>query len=153
MTSYLTELLAVHEISLKDNPWIANELKEATCFVSDDFRRDMERTWRGKKMDPSICLDVKLPDYQENFNVIVQEYQARDPVAKSRANIASVGNERFQVPELLFNPMDVGMQHIGLPQLILHCINLLPDGLRPSMLANILIVGGNARFPGFIERL
>jgi actin-related protein 6 len=153
LTHYLTELLAIHEISLKEDPWIANEVKEATCFVSDDFRRDMERTWRGHEMDPTIAVDVQLPDYQEFPNVVVRPFQAKDQASKAKSNIATVGNERFQVPELLFNPSDVGMHEAGLPELVLQSINALPEGLRPDMLARVLVVGGNAKIPGFADRL
>jgi actin-related protein 6 len=153
LTNYLTELLAIHEISLKEDPWIANEVKEATCFVSDNFRRDMERTWRAHEMDPPVAVDVQLPDYQEYFKAIARPYSAKDQASKSKANIATLGNERFQVPELLFNPNDVGMHEAGLPELVLQSVGILPEGLRPDMLANILVVGGNARIPGFVERL
>jgi actin-related protein 6 len=153
LTNYLTELLAIHEISLKDDPWIANEVKEATCFVTDDFNRDMERTWRGHKMDPSIVLDCQLPDYVNNFKVIVQPYEVRDQFSKNKSSIMTVGNERFQVPEIIFRPTDVGMVEPGLPELIVQCISLLPEGLRPLMLGNIMVVGGNAKISGFLAKL
>jgi len=153
LTNYLSELLAIHEISLKEDPWIANELKESCCFVSNDFKPDVERTWRGHLMDPSIVLDCQLPDYQENLKVIVRPYEQREQVYKSKSNITTVGNERFQVPEVLFNPGDIGMMEAGLPELIMQSINSLPEGIRPAMLENIILTGGNAQIPGIVERL
>jgi actin-related protein 6 len=153
LTNYLAELLAIHEISLKEDPWIANELKEAVCYVSDDLKRDMERTWRGHRMDPSIVVDCQLPDYQEISNVVVKPYEAKDPMHKTKLNITTVGNERFQVPEILFNPSDVGMAQAGLPGLIVQSISALPEGLRPVMFENIFAVGGNSKIPGYLERL
>lgn len=153
LTNYLSELLAIHEISLKDDPWIANEVKETACFVTDDFRRDVERTWRGHCMDPSIVVDCQLPDYQEYFKVIVRPYEAKDAMFKAKHNIATLGSERFQVPELLFTPGDIGMVEGGLAELTMQSIGLLPEGLRAGLLANILLVGGNARIPGFVDRL
>jgi actin-related protein 6 len=153
LTNYLAELLAIHEISLKEDPWIANELKEAVCYVSDNFKHDMERTWRGHHMDPSIVVDCQLPDYQENSNVIIKPFEAKDQLHKSKFNITTVGNERYQVPEILFNPGDVGLAQAGLPELIVQCINTLPEGLRPVMFENILAVGGNSKIPGYVKRL
>lgn len=153
LTNYLAELLAIHEISLKEDPWIANELKEAVCYVSDDFKRDMERTWRGHRMDPSIVVDCQLPDYQEISNVVVKPYEAKDPMHKTKFNITTVGNERFQVPEILFNPSDVGMAQAGLPGLIVQSISALPEGLRPAIFENIFAVGGNSKIPGYMKRL
>lgn len=153
MTSYLTELLAIHEVNLQDQPWIANEVKEAVCFVSDDFRRDMDRTWRNQKMHPSVAVDCQLPDYQSVHEVIVQAYEPRATGAKAKSNVVAIGNERFQVPELLFNPSDIGMVEAGLPEVIMQSISVLPQGLHAAFLANIVVIGGNAKIPGFLDRL
>jgi len=153
MTNYLIELLAIHEVSLSEDPWIANEVKEACCFVTDDFKRDMEKTWRGHKMDPSIVVDVQLPDYQEVSKPIVNEYQPKTSVVRKRVDFPTLGNERFQVPEIVFDPGDIGMTEAGLSELIMQSIAILPEGLQPAMFSNIMIVGGNARIPGFLERL
>jgi actin-related protein 6 len=153
LTNYLAELLAIHELSLKEDPWIANEVKEECCFVSNEFKRDVERTWRGHQMDPSIVVDCQLPDYQNNSNVIVKPYEPRDQVFKNKSNITTLGNERFQVPEILFNPGDIGMSEGGLPDVVMESILSLPVGLQSVMLENILVVGGNAKIPGFLERL
>jgi actin-related protein 6 len=154
LSNYLAELLAIHELSLKEDPWIANEVKEATCFVSDSFQADMERTWRAHQMDPTTVVDCQLPDYQDFSKVIVKPYDgAKDPTYKAKSSIITLGNEQFQVPELLFTPGDIGMLEGGLPELVMQSIGVLPEGLRPGMLANILVVGGNATIRGFMERL
>jgi actin-related protein 6 len=153
LTNHLADLLAIHEINLKEDPWIANEVKEACCFVTDNFQRDMERTWREHNMDPTVVIDVQLPDYQEFPIPIVKPYKPRDAFNKNKAGLATLGNERFQAPEILFNPSDIGMAAVGLPRLILKSIGLLPEGLHASMLSNILVVGGNVLIPGFIQRL
>ena len=153
LTNYLAELLAIHEISLKEDPWIANEVKEECCFVSNDFQRDVERTWRGHQMDPSIVVDCQLPDYQHNSKVIVKSYEPRDQVFKNKSNITTVGNERFQVPEILFKPGDIGMREGGLADVVIESIFSLPTSLQPVMFENILVVGGNAKIPGFLQRL
>lgn len=153
LTNYLAELLAIHEVSLKEDPWIANEVKEACCFISDDFKRDMEKTWRGHNMDPSLALDVQLPDYQEFSKVIVKPYEPKSQNPRSRSDVATIGNERFQVPEVLFNPGDIGMVEGGLPELIMQSVGQLPEALQHAMFANILAVGGNTLIPGFLGRL
>jgi len=152
LTNHLIELLGVRELDLKDDPWIANELKELCCFVSTDFRTDMERTWRNHVMDPSIAVDCQLPNYEDIFKVERRPYTTKDAHANSKGLI-SLGNERFQVPELLFKPGDIGMAEDGLPQLIVKCINQLPAGLHPAMFSNIVVTGGNTQMSGFVERL
>jgi actin-related protein 6 len=152
MTNYLIELLAIHEVSLTEDPWIANEVKEACCYVTDDFKRDMEKTWRSNTMDTSVVVDVQLPDYQEFFKAIVKPYEAKTTLRKS-PSVPTIGNERFQVPEIVFDPGDIGMTEAGLPELIMQSIALLPEALQPAMLSDIKIVGGNAQIPGFVKRL
>ncbi|KAF2663693.1 Actin/actin-like protein [Microthyrium microscopicum] len=153
LTNYLSELLAIHEVSLKEDPWIANEVKEACCFITDDFKRDMERTWRGHNMDPTICVDVQLPDYQEFSNVVVKPFEPKAASLRTKSDVATLGNERFQVPEILFNPGDIGMVEGGLAELVMQSVSQLPESLQHLMLANVLLVGGNALLPGFLERL
>jgi actin-related protein 6 len=68
-------------------------------------------------------------------------------------NYMTLGNERFTVPELFFNPGDLGMKQAGIHEIVMQSLSKLPPGLWPVMLANILVVGGNAKIPGFVERL
>ncbi|KAI9788240.1 MAG: Actin- protein 6 [Piccolia ochrophora] len=65
----------------------------------------------------------------------------------------TLGNERFVVPELLFRPGDIGMEQAGIAELITHSLATLPGALWPALLANVVVVGGNAHMPGFVERL
>jgi actin-related protein 6 len=153
LTNYLAELLAIHEVSLKEDPWIANELKEKCCFVTDNLKRDIERTWRRHEMDPSIVVDCELPDYVHSSEVIVKPYEPKDDMLKNKSNIATLGNERFEVPEIIFNPGDIGMREGGLAEVILQSIGSLPTSLQAVMFENILVVGGNANIPGFMDRL
>ena len=157
-----------------DETHLMNEVKEAICFVSDDFKRDLERTWKGasttrKKAlndgSREIVVDYVLPDYNAHKQGFVRPH---DPSlgAKIRKmgslggaggdtieDYMTLGNERFTVPELLFNPGDVGMQEEGLPGTVLQSLSAVPTGLWPAMLANILVVGGNSKIEGFMTRL
>ena len=157
-----------------DETHLMNEVKEAICFVSDDFKRDLERTWKGasttrKKAlndgSREIVVDYVLPDYNAHKQGFVRPH---DPSlgAKIRKmgslagaggdtieDYMTLGNERFTVPELLFNPGDVGMQEEGLPGTVLQSLSAVPTGLWPAMLANILVIGGNSKIEGFMTRL
>lgn len=63
-----------------------------------------------------------------------------------------LSNERFCVPELLFNPSDIGVKQAGLAEGVMQSLEMVPDQLKPALLANIVIVGGNANIPGLKER-
>ncbi|RYG67442.1 hypothetical protein EON77_16495 [bacterium] len=54
---------------------------------------------------------------------------------------------------MIFTPSDIGMPQAGLAEVIVQSLSTLPAGLWPAMLANVIVVGGNAKLPGFVERL
>ena len=78
--------------------------------------------------------------------------QTSDPL-QTREEVFPLSNERFVVPELLFNPSDVAMPQSGIPGTIMQSLSTLPKLLWQPFLANILLVGGNTLFPGFVERV
>lgn len=62
-------------------------------------------------------------------------------------------NERISVPEILFNPQDVGMRECGVAELVYRCINRIPLEIRPFFSQQIILIGGSSKFKGFKERL
>ncbi|KAI0096255.1 actin-domain-containing protein [Nemania sp. FL0031] len=168
LTNYLTRVLSLRHYDMRNETYIVNEMKEAACYVSLDFREDLERSWKGTRGERretylsggGVAKDYVLPDFHTRSRGVVRDY---DPTRASRAKRLAVGessedvltlrNERFTIPELLFNPSDIGMWQPGLPDLVVQSLQSLPHGLWPGLLANILVVGGNSLFEGFIPRL
>lgn len=112
-----------------------------------------------------IVAEYVLPDYE----VLKRGYMRR-PGSSSGTTIAAaaaaaaapptereeafpLSNERFAPPELLFSPLDVGLQQSGLPDTIMQSLAQVPEALWQGLLGNIVVVGGNALLPGFVERL
>ncbi|KAL3475313.1 actin family [Aspergillus californicus] len=171
LTNYLKELVSMRQYNMVDETYIMNEVKESACFVSNDFGRDLERTWDGNRKhgqpetEERVVVDYVLPDPNGGKKGFMRP---RDPLVglkKKKAALAGagteqfsedvlvLGNERFAVPEVLFTPSDIGMKSAGIPDMILQSLSVLPPGLHPAFLANVLVVGGNSLLPGFIERL
>ncbi|GME48790.1 Actin-like protein arp6 [Neofusicoccum parvum] len=167
LTNYLKELISLRAYNFMDETHLVNEIKEDVCFVSADFRADLERTWTkgnsNKPPDASIVVDYVLPDYTDRQRGFARPH---DPSAAAKArrlgavaqgpkqeDLLPLGNERFAVPELLFSPGDIGMPEAGLPEAVLQSLQVLPEALWPGLLANVVVVGGNALLPGFVERL
>lgn len=170
MTNYLTRLLSVREYDMRNDTYLVNEIKEATCYLSRDFKGDMEKTWKGPRGDRretygtagGIAKDYVLPDYHTRSKGFVRDH---DPAAalKLRMEARKAGeptedfltlrNERFTVPELLFNPSDIGIRQSGIAQQIMDSLSALPLGLWPGLLTNIVCVGGNANIVDFVHRL
>ena len=47
---------------------------------------------------------------------------------KTGEQILRLANERFAVPEMLFMPSDIGLQEMGIPEAIVHSIQMMPEG-------------------------
>ncbi|MCJ1467625.1 Actin- protein 6 [Pseudocyphellaria aurata] len=172
LTNYLKELVSIRHYNMSDETYLINEIKETVCYVSNDFKHDLEVTWKGAPANREkvtsdgreIVVDYVLPDYNANKHGFMRPH---DPslTAKMRKlgalagaggpteDFMTLGNERFAVPELLFRPGDTGMKQAGLPEIVLQSLSGLPPGLWPAMLASILVVGGNSYLDGFMERL
>ncbi|KAJ5201636.1 Actin-like protein arp6 [Penicillium cinerascens] len=168
LTNYLKEIVSMRQYNMVDETYIMNEVKEAVCFVSNDFTGDMERTWkanRKRQAEESVVVDFVLPDpnagkkgFMRPHDPLLHAKKKKGALSGLSAEVLSedvlvLGNERFAVPELLFTPGDIGMKQAGIPDMILESLSVLPAGLHAALLANVLVVGGNAAIPGFMERL
>ena len=169
MTNYLARLLSLRHYDMRSETTIVNEMKEAACFVSRDFKADLESSWKGTRGERrnswltggTIAKDYILPDfYKRDKGQLVDYDPARHSKAKRIAasaqpeeDVLTLRNERFVIPELIFNPSDMGMRQPGLADLILQSLQTLPIGLWPGLLANIVVVGGNGLLDGFHQRL
>jgi actin-related protein 6 len=67
--------------------------------------------------------------------------------------VLTMENERFAVPEVLFNPSIIGLDQSGLPETVAASVASLPEDIQGLFWGNIICVGGNATMPGFHERL
>ncbi|KAL6877402.1 actin-like protein [Trichoderma longibrachiatum] len=180
LTNYMARLISLRHFDMRNDLYIVNEMKEAACYVSADFKADLERTWKGTRGDAKrrdeyyssgIVKDYVLPDFHTRHKGILRDYDpARHTKAKKLAaaaaaaggagttsgteeDVLTLRNERFAVPELIFRPSDVGMRQPGLADAIQQSLHELPVGLWPGLLANIVVVGGTSLFDGFIQRL
>ena len=169
MTNYLTRLVSLRQFDMTNEPYTMNLMKESACYVASDFKADLEATWKGtqgEKRDPTgggIVKDYVLPDYQTLHKGYMRDHDpglankkrklAAGHKVEIEGDIVTLRNERFNVPEILFNPMDIGLRQPGLAQIVMQSLSVLPVGLWPGMLANIVVVGGNANIEGFSHRL
>jgi actin-related protein 6 len=170
MTNYLKEILSIRQMDVREETYLVNQMKEEVCFVSKNFKADLERTWKGGVGDKrsfdggGITVDFVLPDYSTRMRGEVRPHEPAAMAMRSKAGavaglggvkeyVTTLGNERFTTPELLFNPGDIGLKQAGLPEMVMQTMSCLPPGLWTAMLSNILLTGGNAHIQGFDERL
>jgi len=169
LTNYLKELASLRHYNMMEETYLLNEIKEAISYVapsSQHFSTDLERTWKGRlgskrDLDSSVVVDYVLPDYESAIHGHARPHdpakqrmrRGLQPLQGPREDLLPMGNERFAVPELLFNPSDIGIQETGLPGTVMESLSGLPEALRVGLLANVVVVGGNSLIKGFIQRL
>ncbi|KAH6616686.1 actin-domain-containing protein [Boeremia exigua] len=169
LTNYMKELASLRHYNMMEETYLLNEIKEAVSYVapsSQQYTIDLERTWKGRlgdgrQVDSSVVVDYVLPDYENAIHGHARPHDAAKsrmkrgmaPVQGPREDLLPLGNERFAVPELLFNPSDIGIQERGIPGAVIESLSVLPDALKVGLLANVVVVGGNSLIKGFMERL
>ena len=155
LTNYLKELVSLRTWNMMEEPHLISQVKEAVCFVSPDFARDLERCKRLRPTQNPLVRDYVLPDYNTSRVGYSRAHVPAAARAKEKGDdeqVMVLANERFVVPELLFNPADVGLKQAGIVEGVIQSLELVPERLRPILLSNIVLVGGNAAIPGFKER-
>jgi actin-related protein 6 len=169
LTNYLKELASLRHYNLMEETYLLNEIKEAVSYVapsSQHFSNDLERAWKGRlgnkrKLDSSVVVDYVLPDYETAIHGHARPHDGAtsgmrrglQSLQGPREDVLPMGNERFAVPELLFNPTDIGIQESGIPGAVVESLDSLPEALKVGMLSNVVVVGGNSLIKGFVERL
>jgi actin-related protein 6 len=111
-------------------------------------------------------IDYVLPD---GFRIIRGFSRPHDPLSrKKQKNMAqgsllnqpnddeismTLGSERFSIPEVLFTPSDIGSRQPGIAEAVMQSLSVLPPALQATLLSSILVVGGNAKMKGFVQRI
>ncbi len=146
LSNYLKEcLLNTIELDLRKEFYLVNLIKEETCYVSRNFN-----------------IDMKISSFKDENNInkrtfILPEYRNRTEEQLKRLHkekwAIEMNSLRFIVPELLFKPNLIGIEEEGLTKGIIQSMNECHKDYENLLLENIIITGGNAKFPNFKDRL
>ncbi|KAJ3813542.1 actin family [Lentinula aff. lateritia] len=148
LTNQLKELISFRQWNMMEETYIMNHVKECCCYVSTDFKKDIE-TMRFD-LDNPIVQKYVLPDMSTSRKGRLIE---SGDMTLGSEQVLVMKNERLSVPEIIFRPDDIGLNQSGLASTIAESIACLPEDLQPMFWENIGLIGGNTKFPGFRERL
>jgi len=165
LTNYLKEMVSYRQWNMMDEFKLMDQVKQDLCFVSTDFMRDIKLyqtaygPGRGHNRNQDLSTttvgaELKksfiLPDFQTTMTGYVPP---NDYEIKPEDQVLAMETERFTVPEVLFNPLDIGMPQAGLPAA---CWDGLKTGAtlveQGACLPNTILTGGNVQFPNFKQR-
>ncbi|KAF5725837.1 actin-related protein 6-like isoform X1 [Tripterygium wilfordii] len=180
LTNYLKELVSYRAVNVMDETFIMDDVKEKLCFVSLDVARDLQIA-RKRGRDNLLRCTYVLPDGVNHTKGFIKDpEEARrytltdgapprsaeaekdmDLTGKSEErkrtdltkNEFDLTNERFLVPEMIFQPADLGMNEAGLAECIVRAVNSCHPLLHPVLYESIILTGGSTLFPRFVERL
>lgn len=62
MTNHLKEIISYRQLNVMDESYVINQVKEDTCFVSQNFKADMKTT-KKRGAENTIVCDYVLPDF------------------------------------------------------------------------------------------
>uniref|UniRef100_A0A0D9UZH5 Actin-related protein 6 n=1 Tax=Leersia perrieri TaxID=77586 RepID=A0A0D9UZH5_9ORYZ len=179
LTNYLKELVSYRSLNVMDETLLIDDAKEKLCFVSLDVPGDLRLARLSSKDNPFRCSYI-LPDgitYKKGFVKDLDEARRycslpangesanNDSAESDRSKFEDkkkpelsqnefvLTNERFLVPEMLFHPIDLGMNQAGLAECIVRAIQACHPYLQPVLFESIIVTGGSTLFPRFTERL
>lgn len=154
LTNHLKDIISYRQMNVMDETYVINQCKEDVCFIAPNFMESLKECERTRKN--KIVKDYVLPDFTNVKRGYVREPDWRADRLNPKPDepqFVRLANERFQVPEILLNPSDIGINEIGLIECIVDSINSVPKRLHALLYSNIVLVGGNINIPGLRERL
>eukprot|EP00605_Chrysophyceae_sp_TOSAG23-4_P002038 GSChrysophyteH1.ASY1.ANO1.2257.1 assembled CDS len=147
LTNYLKETVSYRQWNMMDEYKLMDQVKETLCYVSDDFHRDLNAVHLSHQKPQKGGF--VLPDFQS----IMQGYVRQDhQPSESTHQELLMEIERFAVPEVLFYPSDVGMEQGGIAEATGESIGSLDPVDAGLAVANLVLTGGNCKFPQFRTR-
>ena len=176
LTSHLKTIVSYRSYNVMEETWLMNDVKERLCYVSLDFANELALTrFKGKKN--TLRREFIMPDYVNHFKGRIRDPNDPAPEAaaasaaaagksasgeppKKKAHtttsdeqVLKVGNERIAVPEVLFNPSDIGIEQAGLAECIVQSVEACQYEMRDALYGNIVLTGGTSLFPNMAARL
>jgi len=103
------------------------QIKEKLCYVGYNL-----------EMEKRLALET---------TVLVEPYTLPD------GRVIRVGAERFEAPEILFNPSFIGLEAKGMAEQLFNTIQAADIDTRVEFYQHIVLSGGSSMYPGLPSRL
>jgi len=129
LTNHLKDMLTErgYQFNTSAEREIVRDIKEKLCYVASNYEEELAKA----KNDSSLEKTYMLPD----------------------GNTVTIGDERFRIPEGLFNPALIGKEISGIQNLIFECVNKCDIDLKKPLFENVVLSGGTTMLPGIDNRL
>ena len=114
----------------------------------------MKKARKPAGPENEISRDYVLPDFtSRRRGYMKSQAESLGRPAAEGEQIIRMNNERFTVPELLFNPSDIGIHQMGIPEAVDFVIKSCPEETQRWLYQNIVLIGGCSMIPNMRERV
>lgn len=129
VTKYLIKLLLLRGYAFNHSADFETirQMKEKLCYVAYDVEQEQ-----------NLALET---------TVLVEPYTLPD------GRTIRVGGERFEAPEVLFQPHLINVEGVGVSELLFNVIQAADIDTRPDFYKHIVLSGGSTMYPGLPSRL
>jgi len=129
MTRYLIKLLQLRGYAFNRSADFetVRQIKEKLCYVGYDL-----------EVEQRLALET---------TVLIQTYTLPD------GRVIKLGRERYEAPEVLFNPGLIDVESNGVQDMLFGMIQEADMDLRSSFYKHIVLSGGSTMYPGLPSRL
>jgi len=129
VTRYLIKLLLLRGYAFNRTADFetVRQMKEQLCYVGYDL-----------ELEKRLSLET---------TVLVKTYTLPD------GRVIRIGGERFEAPEVLFQPHLIDVEGGGMADQLFDCINKADVDTRPEFYNHIVLSGGSTMYPGLPSRL
>ena len=153
LTNHLKEVVSYRQLHVLDETYVMNQVKEDACYVAPDFNAEMEISQRAKLN--TVQCEYVLPNFNGRRRGYLKEVpgECNSQQQSIEEQSLKMSNERISIPEILFNPSNVGIAQMGIAEAVVHSISLTPTEMHQHLYSNIVLTGGNCNFKGFKSRI
>lgn len=129
ITRYLIKLLLLRGYAFNHSADFETVriMKEKLCYIGYDLETEQK-----------LALET---------TVLVQSYTLPD------GRVIKVGGERFEAPEVLFQPHLINVEGQGIAELVFSTIQAADIDMRSELYKHIILSGGSTMYPGLPSRL
>merc|ERR550519_118365 len=129
VTEHLIKLLQIkgYNFNRSADFETARQIKEKCCFVGYDL-----------EIENRLALET---------TTLIKKYTLPD------GRVIKLDRERYQAPEILFQPEHAGCESVGIVDMLFNMINDADIDLRPAFYKHIVLSGGSTMYPGLPSRM
>ena len=130
--------------------------RDLTLYLLDLLKKN-EKLSAIAEFETAQKIKEKLCVVAQDYDTEVKELSEKKTVGKTETlidgNVITLGVERLQVPQVMFQPMLAGHDHEGIHQYADNSIKKCDQEIRKELYKNIILAGGSTMFAKMGERV